>query len=752
MKIRVYSILLLVIGLLDAGCSSREEKCAATIDLSSCFKDLANVESFAKTPLGKVAMISTYDRTGGNQDWGDLRNSDSDGLVTIANLTGPGCVKRIWMTSVPATEWCFFFDGEKEPRIRMTDRDLFGKVMPFLPPLCDIVSGGAYCYMPLPYKKSLRIAVAIPELKKDARPYYHINYETYPSGTAIKSFSLPLSDAEQSLLDDVQLTWGENRESYDAIVSASESKTDLLIPAGGSVELLNYNGGGELKSFIVALSGNKLSAYKRDRLLRELRLQIFWDENKNASVDVPLGDFFCNGVNNRDFVSMPLAHIGDDFICRFPMPFKESVRITLSNDGDAERMVKFAYDLANNPSDLEMNYFHARWVQSRSTGIPLRVLGAKGRGHYVGCYLSGRGMDGGWNILEGDETFLIDGESVPSLHGTGLEDYFNGAWYYYGIFNLPTHGLLEKAAMNTSQYRFHIGDPVKFDNSLNISFEFGDGNRSRGYMSATAYWYQDKPDSAGTVLPAVALRYPKLDQVELGAVMANLFELERAGLYKDAMNRSLYYAERIKDPSWSEMLTLRAVGYEEELYGFDKVKNKYKNIIAHTKIPEVKKQAKQMLWFNEADTNALLGAYLSADYKIYIDGRLVGTGAGPLGVRMLSVWPVVIAPGEHEIVVEAKPLMHNSLISIYLRTDEFDVVSDATWECSKIKPENWPNTKGVEWSYVVRSDIILPIMSAWQFIPNGFINMQSGKQLTRPWTGWDSPPATAYLRKKFIIE
>ncbi len=33
----------------------------------------------------------------------------------------------------------------------------------------------------------------------------------------------------------------------------------------------------------------------------------------------------------------------------------------------------------------------------------------------------------GW-FGEGDDFFYIDGEKVPSLQGTGSEDYFNDAW------------------------------------------------------------------------------------------------------------------------------------------------------------------------------------------------------------------------------------------------------------------------------------------------------------------------------------
>ena len=78
----------------------------------------------------------------------------------------------------------------------------------------------------------------------------------------------------------------------------------------------------------------------------------------------------------------------------------------------------------------------------------------------VGCYLSAISNNDSWYILEGDERIYIDGAKTPIVHGTGLEDYFNGAWYYSGLSDLPLCGLLEKAAMRTDQYRFHLPERI----------------------------------------------------------------------------------------------------------------------------------------------------------------------------------------------------------------------------------------------------------------------------------------------------
>ncbi|MEM7395396.1 MAG: hypothetical protein AAF492_23940, partial [Verrucomicrobiota bacterium] len=121
------------------------------ITLASELAGLTDVQQFAKTPRGKAAMESSYDRTGLNSDWATWTGPGEDGLYELANLKGPGCLKRIWMTSTGSREWLFFFDGEKKPRVKVPLMDMFGESDQFPFPICGKVSGGYYSYMPMPY-------------------------------------------------------------------------------------------------------------------------------------------------------------------------------------------------------------------------------------------------------------------------------------------------------------------------------------------------------------------------------------------------------------------------------------------------------------------------------------------------------------------------------------------------------------------------------------------------------------------------
>jgi Protein of unknown function (DUF2961) len=116
---------------------------------------------------------------------------------------------------------------------------------------------------------------------------------------------------------------------------------------------------------------------------------------------------------------------------------------------------------------------------------------------------------------EGDDMFFIDGEKIPSIIGTGSEDYFLGAFdfgtrpFSYRLFGAPVKGE-EFAGSRSSVYRFHLDSPIPFTKSLRATIEHGHANvRSDNYYSV-AYWYQTEPHANFPRLPAVDDRIPKL--------------------------------------------------------------------------------------------------------------------------------------------------------------------------------------------------------------------------------------------------
>ena len=129
------------------------------------------------------------------------------------------------------------------------------------------------------------------------------------------------------------------------------------------------------------------------------------------------------------------------------------------------------------------------------------IADIEGRGRYVGTVMSVAMAQDGW-FGEGDDFFYIDGEEIPSLQGTGSEDYFNDAWGFRrrtGLwFGQPRWGGYS-AGEGGICYRWHILDPVGFAKSLRVTMEHK-GNRTNpeeawyierpDFFSSIAYWYQ----------------------------------------------------------------------------------------------------------------------------------------------------------------------------------------------------------------------------------------------------------------------
>lgn len=281
--------------------------------------------------------------------------------------------------------------------------------------------------------------------------------------------------------------------------------------------------------------------------LRKLVLRMTWDHASTPCVEVPVGDFFGVGhARTRNFVSLPLQMSPEDgksFNCWFPMPF-DAARIELLNECGEEALVYFYIDYElTGRSDPRAGRFHAQWRRENPCGgieddglsndefqfggtnltgaDNYVVLEAEGEGHYVGCNLNIQNLrNTGLNNFnwygEGDDMIFVDGEPFPpSLHGTGTEDYFNTAWCPTQEYNAPYHGLVLPGEQNwwgkVSMYRFHIEDPVRFQQSIRVTIEHGHANRRSDDYSSTAYWYQTEPHAQPPTLPTVADRLPHPD-------------------------------------------------------------------------------------------------------------------------------------------------------------------------------------------------------------------------------------------------
>ncbi|MCB9846596.1 MAG: DUF2961 domain-containing protein [Phycisphaeraceae bacterium] len=275
------------------------------------------------------------------------------------------------------------------------------------------------------------------------------------------------------------------------------------------------------------------------RFHRALTLRVTYDDSAAPSIDVPLGDFFANGVDGRALVnSLPVCvNPSGGLNSYWPLAFRGRARVEVVNDGH-EAVPELFFQVSYEERDLHEGeaYLHACWRRARATRErPEHVVleRAAGPGHYVGTYLVwGQRSSGWWG--EGEVKFFIDDDSAngPTICGTGTEDYFGGAWGFvtepersmrpttYSTAFLgypqalcdpdtrlgprpPVHGL----------YRWHVPDPIRFSRALRVTVQalgwWPDGRYQplEDDLASTALWYASRPAAVEPALGGEA-RFP----------------------------------------------------------------------------------------------------------------------------------------------------------------------------------------------------------------------------------------------------
>jgi Protein of unknown function (DUF2961) len=297
------------------------------------------------------------------------------------------------------------------------------------------------------------------------------------------------------------------------------------LPPGQTLTLLDAPGPGIVTHLWMTIASNEQFH------LKKLVLRMYWDGERSPSVDSPVGDFFGLGLGEYTlFQSVPIAVAPDKALnCFFPMPFQKHALITVKNEGKEQvQAFYFNIDYREYPKALPSGtlYFHAQYRQATpNQGFPNRTINldgkdnyvwvdAKGRGQFVGVAMSViENQDGWWG--EGDDMFFVDGEKLPSINGTGTEEYFLGAWdfggkpFAYQLFGAPQVGP-ERAGSRWSVYRFHLDSPITFTKSLRATIEHGHANDRADNYYSVAYWYQTEPHAAFPTLPPVEDRLPRL--------------------------------------------------------------------------------------------------------------------------------------------------------------------------------------------------------------------------------------------------
>lgn len=337
---------------------------------------------------------------------------------------------------------------------------------------------------------------------------------------------------------------GRAAMTASALGPSRKGRPAISLEPGETATLADLDGPGTIRHIWMTVPDKTAAG---PWVLRDLVLRIFWDDDEAPAVEVPLGDFFCNGFGRRALItSVPIVVAPTGGMnCYFPMPFQRHARIELTNEHPGQvDGIYYQFDCTVDdelPADTAT--FHAQWRRSNaSTALAedhVILDGIVGSGNYVGTYIGLTALERYW-WGEGEVKFYLDDDTdYPSQCSTGLEDYAGGAWAFQDAlrvdpppvaltFSAPYCGYPFYSATDTTgaspfltstlqshgMYRWHLPDPIIFRDRLEVTlqqigaWDHGHFERSDD-ISTVAYWYQATGENSVVPLPPRAHRRPR---------------------------------------------------------------------------------------------------------------------------------------------------------------------------------------------------------------------------------------------------
>src|SRR5699024_2777140 len=379
-----------------------------------------------------VEQISSYDRTGGNDDGFDGTYSyirEENGKLIIADLKGPGIVNRIWTPTPTDDTLSFYFDGEESPRLEIKFSDLFsGEVFPFIKPICGNEVGGYYCYITIPYKESLKIVFSGEKIL-----FHQIQHRNLPD-VDVQSWTGDFTESDRTLLSEVSALWSNISPTVQQFAKGlsqnveTEEKVFTLQP-GEEVPFFDSKTPGRIVGFDIDAGSSFEGTYK------DVILSATWDKEEMEAIYAPVADFFGYAYGKSAMRSMIMGKQGNSNYCYLPMPYDQEAQMKLiykKREGEIQPPISVKAKVYHNQQARkteEEGKFYAVWKREKpEEGEYYDFLQFEGKGHYIGTVHQAQGLRSGMTeFFEGDDVTQVDGEM--RLHGTGSEDYYNGGWY-----------------------------------------------------------------------------------------------------------------------------------------------------------------------------------------------------------------------------------------------------------------------------------------------------------------------------------
>jgi len=489
-------------------------------------RELYDLQQLPYLKLFRAHLASSYDREGGNYDFGNYERIER-GQGVLLQAQGSGMITRIWSANAKG-RLRIYVDGRSAPVVDESFPE-FLKNAPMSwgegvnsykhaagKPL------GYTAYRAIPFRKEIKATIT--PAHDDL--YYQINYLTFHAKDDLPPGEEILGSTERAAHESI---FGDFDFSRSSVAGAGHKvvKDRIRLKAGEKRPLFEIQECSRILGVSVKLS------YSSDRLTREhqkrnLLLRAYWDDdvygadghlvNPAPSVASPLAYFFLD-FDQADSLNSVFTRfrrsadgVRHQYACRFPMPFRNYAKIVLVNDAatdysDIEYEIlyqsepkweesachfKAAFHEETNAFGYDLGNYRDRvmYLRNRDGRDNYSLLRAFGKGHFIGC---GMHIDYGETpficaLVEADEAVFVDRDPALTMWGTGTEDYFNDAWGV-GDYQRPLSGLTDRDK-RIFGYRFHLADCIPFQEKIDFTFEHGSSNNCSASYRSIAFYYK----------------------------------------------------------------------------------------------------------------------------------------------------------------------------------------------------------------------------------------------------------------------
>ena len=453
----------------------------------------------------------------------------SDGAEAVVfDERGPGALTRIWMTTGfgtstcidPATRVRFYIDAAQQPTLDLPLAALFdGSTPPFTAPLAfDRLqsSGGYLSHVPIAYAQSLRIGLLDAD-NGGTNPctgnaqrllWFQFQHHRLLPGTAVVPF---VAGQDQPGWRAFLAHAGD--DPWNAMLAPQHGNA-MLAPAATQV-LATRSGAGWLRGIRLQLPR---AAYA------QVNLRVHIDGE--TVIDLPLADFF---ATSEDAAVPPrgvlLGEDGGGLYAWFPMPFTQGVTVELVADAALPAPVQVASALSfdGEPVPPAAGRFRTRLADTCASGGDIRLYDARGAGKLVGLSARYRSIasPASPGFLEGDERAYVDDAPAVAWYGTGIEDFFDGGFYFdQGGFSGPLGGasvVRSGSDYRSAVWRLLLDDSLTYARALRLTQEAGATPWEASPMCARAVTY------AYTQARPLTVRHAGFEIGDAGAAAAHAY-------------------------------------------------------------------------------------------------------------------------------------------------------------------------------------------------------------------------------------